>query len=206
MPSRVCPERRFPADSWSPGQSAAQLAACRGEGKRLMSGPSSARITCAVRGPTPVIVSRRTALSAAGRYRARPALAASSYAAARRLRRPFVAAVFRLRRPCTAAVLRLRRPFAGAALAFPRRGPFAGAAVLRPVADEPGGRPRLFTSVPLESHWRASSSEMSRRTVFRRPSGGVSVIVHTLPSAISLPLRSETTRSITVRATFPSSL
>jgi hypothetical protein len=87
-------------------------------------------------------------------------------------------------------------------VAFRRRRPFAGTALVRPVADEPRGRPRLFTSVPLESHRRASSSEMSRRTVFRRPSGGVKVIVHALPSAISLPLKSEITRSITVRATF----
>jgi hypothetical protein len=113
----------------------------------------------------------------------------NAYADLARFLRPVAAAAFRGRRRPLAAFCERGRPRAGVA---------TDARLTRAVPD-PGRRPRRFTSVPLPTHWRASSSEMSRRTGFRRPSGGVSVIVQALPSGISFPLISLITRSTTTR-------
>ena len=64
LPLRVRRERRLPADSSSPGRIAAQLAAGRLYGKRLMSGPSWVRMASLLRVATPVVVVSSSALRA----------------------------------------------------------------------------------------------------------------------------------------------
>ena len=64
MAKRVRPFSRLPALSWLPGQRPAQEAACPAVGNRVMSQPSSATITSAVRRATPGIVSSRASCAA----------------------------------------------------------------------------------------------------------------------------------------------
>src|SRR3954453_6653155 len=66
LPLRARPEGRLPADSWLPGHSPAQEARCAAVGKRVMSGPASARITHAVRGPSPGIAEQLNRLGERG--------------------------------------------------------------------------------------------------------------------------------------------
>src|SRR3954465_1132595 len=55
-PLRVRPERCLPAERSLPGRCLAQEARCRADGKMVMSGPISARMTSAVRRCTPGVV------------------------------------------------------------------------------------------------------------------------------------------------------
>src|SRR2546430_4251210 len=57
LPFRVFPDLCLPALSWLPGHIPAQLARCQSLGKRLMSAPTSASITSAVRRTIPWTVS-----------------------------------------------------------------------------------------------------------------------------------------------------